>query len=303
MTSADQPGTPRDRVVEYWSERHARSDHGKHDNFLSHPLVQGYVSLRAFGNLTPHLDAVITQIRERTQPGARIYSPGCGPADKEIALAKALPDRHFVASDITPTVLAGATEDAVRRGVHNLEFTVADFNQLSLEPRSLDAVLGLGSIHHVEALERFWAEVRDALRPGGVVLAQEFVGPNRMQWRPAQVEHGNRVLRDLVPRIHKVHHQEVVMTPVGEMLRLDPSEAVRSEDILATCKAAGFTILGYASAGCALLQPVLMNQVHTFDPRNFDHNLVLMQLFAEEDRLMKSGILHDDFAMWVAAPA
>lgn len=294
--------TPDERVIEYWNERHARSDHGTHDNFLSHPLVQGYVSIRAFGNLTPHMDAVVTQIRERTPPGARIYSPGCGPADKEIALATAIPDRHFVASDITPQILAGAREAAEKRGLRNLEFRVADFNQLALEARSYDAVLGLGAIHHVEALEHFWSEVHRGLKPGGVVLAQEFVGPNRMQWRPAQIEHGNRVLRELVPEAHKVHHREVVATPVEEMLRLDPSEAVRSEDLLPTCKAAGFEILGYASAGCALLQPVLMNQVHTFDPRNWQHNLVLVRLFEEEDRLMREGVLGDDFAMWVAAP-
>ena len=295
--------TERDRVVEYWSERHTRTDHGAHDNFLSHPLVQGYVSIRAFGNLTPHLDAVVTQIRERTRPGARVFSPGCGPADKELALAAALPDRHFVATDITPQILDGARAQARRRNLSNIEFELSDFNRLELPPRSFDAILGLGAVHHVEALEQFWSQCRQALRPGGVVLAQEFVGPNRMQWRPIQVEHGNRVLRDLVPKEHKVHHHCVVTTPVAEMCKLDPSEAVRSEDLLPTCKAAGFTILGYASAGCALLQPVLMNQVHTFDPRNWQHNLVLVRLFAEEDRLMREGVLTDDFAMWVAAPA
>lgn len=248
------------------------------------------------------MDAVVTQIRERTRPGARIYSPGCGPADKELTLAAAVPDRHFVATDITPAILEGARAVAAQRGLRNLEFHVADFNTLSLEPRSFDAVLGLGAIHHVEALERFWSEVHKGLKPGGVVLAQEFVGPNRMQWRAAQVEHGNRVLRDLVPDAHKVHHREVVTTPVAEMMRLDPSEAVRSEELLSTCKAAGFEILGYASAGCALLQPVLMNQVHTFDVRNWQHNLVLVRLFEEEDRLMREGVLGDDFAMWVAAP-
>lgn len=40
---------PDGRVIDYWNERHARPDHGTHDNFLSHPLVQGYVSIRAFG--------------------------------------------------------------------------------------------------------------------------------------------------------------------------------------------------------------------------------------------------------------
>jgi hypothetical protein len=86
------------------------------------------------------------------------------------------------------------------------------------------------------------------------------------------------------------------------MLAADPSEAVRSSEILPTCKAGGFVVSGYASAGCALLQPVLMYQVHTFDPRNWEHNLVLATLFREEDRLMRAGVLGDDFAMFVAQP-
>ena len=54
--------------------------------------------------------------------------------------------------------------------------------------------------------------------------------------------------------------------------------------------------------GWWLLQPVLMHQVQTFDPSNWDHNLRLMQLFREEDRLLKAGVLQDDFAMFVATP-
>jgi SAM-dependent methyltransferase len=219
-----------------------------------------------------------------------------------MALARALPDRHFEAIDITPRVLDAARAECQRQGIENLTLRHGDFNKLELEPASFDIVAGLGSVHHVEALERFWAEVRKSLRPGGVVLAQEFVGPDRMQWRAEQVEHGNRMLREVVPPAHQVHHTEVVATPVETMLTLDPSEAVRSSELIPTCKAAGFEISGYASAGSALLQPVLLNQIHTFDPRNWSHNLVLARLFAEEDRLMREGVLGDDFAMFVATP-
>jgi SAM-dependent methyltransferase len=230
-----------------------------------------------------------------------VFSPGCGAAEKEMVLAQALPDRRFVAADITEAPLEAARAECARRRIANLELRIGDFNAPDLEPRSLDAVLGLGAIHHVSELERFWAEVRKALRPGGVVLAQEYVGPNRMQWRPAQIEHGNRALATIVPLEHQVHHREVKPTPVEQMLELDPSEAVRSEDLLPTCKDAGFEVLGYAGVGCALLQPVLLDQVHTFDPRNWQHNLVLTHLFVEEDRLMREGVLGDDFAMFVAA--
>ncbi len=290
------------RVVDFWTRQHGREDLGTHDNFLSHPLVQGYLSLRAVGGLISLMDALANQIRDRTRPGARLFSPGCGRADKELHLAATFPDREFVATDITPEILALARAEAERRGVRNVRFEEGDFNRLALEPRSFDVVLGLGSIHHVEALEHFWAEVRRALRPGGLVVAQEFIGPNRFQWNEAQVREGTRVLRELVPDEHKVHHREVRPVDLALLVADDPSEAVRSQDILPTLRAAGFAIPGYAGAGCALLQPVLMHQIQTFDPKDWEHNHRLMTIFREEDRLMKAGVLGDDFAMFVAVP-
>ena len=298
-------GRPEDAsrsVVDFWTRQHERADLGPHDNFLSHPLVQGYLCLRAVGGLISLMDALGNQIRDRSRPGARIFSPGCGKGEKELILAAAFPDREFVGLDITPRILELAREDAERRGLANIRFEEGDFNQLDLEPRSFDLVLGLGSIHHVEALEAFWEQVRRALRPGGMVLAQEFIGPNRMQWNEVQVREGTRVLRELVPEEHKVHHHEVRPVALEVLLADDPSEAVRSSEILSTLRAAGYAIPGYAGGGCALLQPVLMHQIQTFSPQDWEHNHRLMTIFREEDRLMRAGQLGDDFAMFVAVP-
>jgi ubiquinone/menaquinone biosynthesis C-methylase UbiE len=290
------------RAAAYWEDRHKIKEQDAHENFLTHPLVQAYISLRAFGNLTGHLDVVIAEIRSRTNVGARILSMGCGTAEKEMAIAAALPDRKFAAFDVAPDTIARAREQAGRRGLGNLELTVGDFNTMTLDPRSFDIVTMLGALHHVEALEHFWEQCRRALRPRGAVLAQEYVGPNRLQWTDRQIAAANDALRRIVPAVHQVHHSRVERTPIAQMLAADPSEAVRSSEILPTCKAGGFVVSGYASAGCALLQPVLMYQVHTFDPRNWEHNLVLATLFCEEDRLMREGVLGDDFAMFVAQP-
>ncbi len=301
MTSR-QPDDDSRRVVDFWTRQHGLEDLGTHDNFLVHPLVQGYLCLRAVGGLIGLMDAVVNQIRDRTRPGARLFSPGCGRADKELLLAAAFPDREFVAMDITPAILELARAEAERRGVRNLRLEQGDFNRLELEPRAFDVVLGLGSIHHVEALEAFWESVRRTLRPGGLVLAQEFIGPDRMQWNEAQVREGSRVLAELVPDEHKVHHREVRPVDLDWLIASDPSEAVRSSEILPTLRAAGFAVPAYAGGGCALLQPVLMHQIHTFDARDWEHNHRLMTLFREEDRLMRAGVLGDDFAMFAAVP-
>jgi SAM-dependent methyltransferase len=299
---SEKPSSASEKVAAFWDQRHRIGEADAQDNYLNHPLITAYISLRAFGNITPHLEVVVAEIRAKTQPGARIYSPGCGQALKEVALARLLPDRHFVAGDIAVGPLERGRAAAAAAGVTNLTLVQHDFNDLRLEKRSFDAVCGMGAFHHVENLEGFWASCREALRPGGVIMGQEYVGPNRLQWTDDQVREGTRVLDEIVPDAHKVHHRTVARPDLDEMMRLDPSEAVRSRDILPTLEAAGFKLFGYASGGGALLQPVLMYQVHTFDPRDWQHNLTLARLFLEEDRLMESGMLGDDFCQFVTVP-
>ena len=291
-----------DTVAQFWDRTHKDAAGGAHDNYLNHPLIQAYISLRAFGALVSHIDAAIEAVRTHTDPGDRVLSLGCGPGHKERLLAAALPDREFIGIDIAGEIVAAANAELRQLGFDNLSLMCGDFNQLELEPASLKIVLGLGAIHHVENLEGLWKASRVALVPGGVVLAQEFVGPNRFQWTDAQIAAGDDVLGRLLPDEHKVHHTRVERPDLAEMITLDPSEAVRSAEIVPTCRAAGFTIEALTSAGGALLQPVLMYQVHTFDPQNWDHNHVLSQLFQEEDRLMREAVLQDDFVMLVARP-
>lgn len=289
-----------DRSRQYWDQTHAAPEVEAHDNIFSHPLIHAYVSLRAFGELTDHLDAFAVALRERTRPGEQILSVGSGLGVKERVLAAAVPDRHFVGIDIAPKTVEKAREQAAAAGLRNLSFEVADFNRLDLEPERFASVLGLGAIHHVEELEHFWQQARRGLRRGGSVLAQEYIGPDRFQWTEAQVREGDRVLATMLPPHHKVHHWQVVAPTWEHMVSSDPSEAARSSEIVSTCRASGLVVTALEQTGCSLLQPVLLGQIATFDPRNWEHNLLLARLFAEEDRLIQEGVLGHDFAMLVA---
>lgn len=284
------------KVASFWDATHAASTH---DAFLEHPLVHAYMSLRGFGRVAAHLDVAIEEVRRRTRPGARILSVGCGPADKEMAVAAALPDREFVGLDIAERTMERAREEAARRGLTNLSLEYGDFNRLELEPASCDAILGLGAVHHVEALEAFWESCHHALRPGGFVLVQEYVGPDRFQWTEAQYEIGNRLVQALPPE-HRAEHDQVQSFPLEELIEMDPSEAVRSADIVPTARASRLRIESYASGGCGILYPVLFDRMQTFDPRDWNHNHTLLWLCREDDRALREGLVEDAMAMFVA---
>ncbi len=290
------------KVADFWNDRHKDPVKDAHDNFLVHPFVQSYMSLRAFGSIVSQMATLQYEIERRTKPGDRILSVGVGRAAKERYFAKHIPDRQFVGIDIADSILEEAREINRQEGVDNLELELGNFNELDLDANAYDIVLGLGAIHHVEALEQFWDNVAKSLRPGGVVVAQEYIGANRFQFTDAQIEHGTRCLEEFVPDEHKTNHRRCSRPKLEDMIAVDPSEAVRSAEILSTCEAAGWTVDGFCSGGGGLLQPVLMFQIATYDHRNWQHNLVLSKLFAEEDRLMQEGIITDDFAMFIGIP-
>jgi len=284
----------------FWTARHGDPSADAHDNFLAHPLVSAYVSIRAFGSVTPHIDAFAVALRERTKPGSRVLSVGCGPAGKERVLARMLPDRRIEAMDVAGEVIARAKAEVEAEGIRNLELWRGDFNRLELDIARYDAVIGMGAFHHVEALEAFWEQVHRSLVPGGWVLAQEYVGPARFQWTDAQLALGTRALETLVPARLRPHHSKVERMPPEAIAEEDPSECVRSDELLPTLGAAGFEIAAVVGAGGSLLQPVLMHQIAAYDPKSWEDNHVLSALFREEDRAIRAGELRDDFAMFVA---
>ena len=288
------------RTAQFWEQSHAADSTA--DVFLEHPLIHTYISLRAFGSTRSHLQVAIDEIRAHTAPGARLLSIGCGWARKEQTLCQALPNRTIVGVDITSNALDRARGEAEAAGITNLALEYGDFNALDLDPRSYDMVLALGALHHVEQLEAFWEQCRRGLCPGGRVLAQEYVGPSRFQWTDAQVEHSNRVLAALVPRTNRSHDRPVRPVDLEQLIAADPSEAVRSDEIVSTCRTAGWTIEDYRGGGCGLLQPTLTDHIPTFDHQNWDHSLVLFTLFKEEQALIAAGTVSDTYAMFTATP-
>lgn len=269
---------------------------------LEHPLVHAYVSLRAFGDLTAHLDAVIGEIRDRTVAGDLVLIPCAGSTRKALTIARRLPAIRFLACDPSDEVVEHGRARADEFGLRNLTFEPSPPEELDLDEGALAIVACVSSLHHHPAPARFWEWTRRVLGGGGVALVQEYVGPDRFRFPPQQVELANQALDRLVSERHKSHHRRLDERTLADFVAADPTEAVHSSQILESCRDAGFTLPGFAGGGCGLLLPVLAFQVFGYDASDWDDNYELSALFREEDRAMREGLLGDDYAMFVAAP-
>lgn len=119
-------------------------------------------------------------------PLGRCLSLGCGEGGLERQLAGLGAFKHCDAYDIAAGSIEKARVAAAAAGCGHIQYAVCDLNSLSLPAGQYDAVWALGAVHHLDRLDHVFAQVGTALKPGGLFVLNEYVGPNRFQFPPRQ---------------------------------------------------------------------------------------------------------------------
>jgi ubiquinone/menaquinone biosynthesis C-methylase UbiE len=84
---------------------------------------------------------------------------------------------HVTASDITPNMLEAARGFITGQGIANVDFQLADAEQLPFEDSRFDLVTCRIAPHHFPDAPRFVREAARVLQPGGLLLVQDQVAP------------------------------------------------------------------------------------------------------------------------------
>jgi len=134
----------------------------------------------------------------------RLISLCSGFGDVERYLAQRGLFRECVAYDIAPGAIEGAQRHAAEAGIANIRYQQADLNRTVLDAESAEIVWANGALHHIERLEHVVKQIYNALRPGGTLVASEYVGPNHGRPTPRQHELINAVIHMLPPRLRSV---------------------------------------------------------------------------------------------------
>lgn len=297
------------RAAETWSVSPAQRQEIQGMNWMSHPRVIARLNHKATGDerkdVYIHLKDTLTGLGWPL-PLARVASLGCGFGALERGFASIQMATHIDGYDIADGAIAGARAAAAAEGLDSLHYHVADLERLELPEASCDLIFGFQSVHHINDLDRLCRMVRRALRPGGIFHLHEYVGPDRFQWTDAQLSHMNRFLLTLPERYHRLPNG-IVRGPrerplAADVIACDPTEAVRSSQIVATVER-HFKVLARHDLGGALLHIGLSDIAQNFDPENPVDMAHLNRFFALEDRLMAEGVIGSDFlVMTVVKP-
>jgi len=95
---------------------------------------------------------------------------GCGTGTTALGLATMV--SSYLATDISPQMIAIAQAKAVGSLVTQLEFSTGTVETLQLQPDQYDAVLGFNYLHLVEDIDRTLAQIRLCLKPGGYFISK-----------------------------------------------------------------------------------------------------------------------------------
>ena len=298
------------KVKELWGDSQAalwRTSKCLH--WVEHPKVRERLNLLITGNpgqdrFQYFLEKYFRQSSPRFTPLKRIITLGCGHGEFERGLAKYQFAKTHEAVDLAPGAISKARELAQEDGLKHIRYWVADLNSIELPRSSYDVAFGISSIHHVSHLEHLFYQVAQSLKPGGYLFLDEFIGPNKFQWTDQQLHLINeqaaalpfelkRSLLDGKPKGNIWRHSPQQMDEV------DPSEAVRSADILRVLPYF-FDIVEFKGYGGSLLHLLLEGIAGNFSPDVPGAMEYLESLFCLEDALIASGEMQHDFGVIIA---
>ena len=105
----------------------------------------------------------------------RAIDVGTGPGVIPIFMTKAIPGIRFKGIDLSPIMVDLGRRNARDEGVADrIEFEVGSAYSLPVEDRSLDLVLCINTLHHLESPVNFFNEVARSLKEGGAFVIVDF---------------------------------------------------------------------------------------------------------------------------------
>jgi ubiquinone/menaquinone biosynthesis C-methylase UbiE len=294
------------RVVKLWDEAASRRAGGNPEGWLDSPFVfREFFQTRVSGDPDMNwLEGLMA--RTGIAKGGAWASLGCGAAGEEIKAGSLGLWSALAAFDASQTSLDLGRRAAADAGLAGTTFAPIDLDRFTLPGGAFDVVLMNMSLHHVREIRAALEAIRGALRPGGFLILNEFVGPRQFQFPDTQVEAVRALLTALPERLRmdlttSRPKSEYVRLPAAHWEVEDPSEAISSDLILPEV-ARLFEIVVRVDYGGTVLNPLLEHVVHNFDAADEKDAALLRLLAAAEALLIDSGVLTNDFIALAARP-
>jgi SAM-dependent methyltransferase len=204
--------------------------------------------------------------------------------------------RRATGFDYGADLLAAAEHD---RGEREITYFRADINRVELEENAYDLVVNIGALHHVQYINRFARMLCRTLKPGGVLVAYDYIGPGRNQYSRRHWNLVSECNDALPPELRK---DRMRRPHLPTMLAEDPTEAIHA-DLVLDALGRYFTVEERHDLGGGVAYEVLTHNPKFFgkvpDAVMTPH---LERLLEKDRRLTADGAVPHLFSYYIARP-
>ncbi|MGI8905472.1 MAG: class I SAM-dependent methyltransferase [Candidatus Sumerlaeaceae bacterium] len=272
----------------------------------SHPITQAHLRYYMTGDPGRHWLSFVKD-RYCPTPRDRGLSLGCGEGSVERESIRQGVCRQMVGLDFAAAAIEIARREARSVGFQDsIRYDVADLDHITFSADTYDIIIASHSVHHLTHLEHVASELHKALKPDGILILNEYVGPSRYQWSEKAGALMNDLLR-ILPRekrfVARDNSYRDVILPLSheQVIAVDPSESVRSDEILPVFEKY-FVMDHRGDFGGTLLQFLLGDIIANFDENNAADRALIDLLVYFEATLIREGVLTSDFVFAVMKP-
>ncbi len=298
------------KIADYWDEHTDDTFRGE-TYWLANPIIHRRCQLMAAGgrDYPSWINFSVDHFLGDRKPVDRVLSIGSGDGALERHLASINAAKAIEAIDLAPGRIQIAEKEAKKAGFGGLiHYSVCDAETSDFPGFDYDAIYFNSSLHHMSNLDAILLRCKGALGQDGYLFANEYIGPNRMAYSDREKEAMQGVFQ-MIPEKFRLSHadhdrgevrKQVYFPDPEEVERVDPSEAIHSEEIVEAIKR-HFQIKEFNVACGTLLQYMLKDIAGNFREDNGQSMAILNLIFDIEKTLVSSGDLRPHFAMIVAA--
>ena len=228
-----------------------------------------------------------------TPPPAKMLSVGCGMAFIEEHLVRAGFAQHILAYEMSGSAIAAATQRVAGQPyASRLELRCADVLAEDLPSAAFDAVFVQAAIHHFFDIEPMFELMHRVLKPDGLLIYDEYVGPDHHLYDDHVIAIMNRIDACLAPgyrwdHLAKHERQGVPKPDLQWMLQHDPSEGVHASQILPLTYRF-FDVIDRRDYGGSITRPFFTGILPNFD-WNDPKDQTVARLVVLLERLLVEG--------------
>lgn len=288
------PSSNKKRITKAWNAACGNSQ----SNWWAVPHIQSRWNFLITGDGNTDYSAYIIEKYLKEKNNIKLLSPGCGTGSKELKFAEFDNFKSIEAFDISSERIKVAKKNAESLGLKNIRYKIADVQSFKFEKDYYDIIVFDSFLHHIKNIDDILIKVYDSLRGDGILVINEYVGPNRFQWSKEQLDISNTALGKIPHLFRKRADSNKIKRKnyrpgLLRMIISDPSEAVNSENILQKIRMK-FKVLEEKPYGGNILHLTLKDISHNFIIESDECKKLLDALFKIEDEFLQR-IKESDF--------